>query len=90
MSLRCWDQRSGAHRWHPLFVAGQAWPTDRPLEVVLACSREQQADLELVLGEPVAEERAEVVFRGGVPVLRRRSAGEAAVEPWEQQPAPCR
>ena len=88
VSLRCWDQRSGAHRWHPLFVAGPAWPTDRALEVVLACSREQQRSLELVLGEPVAEERAEVVFRDGVPVLRRRPAGEAAVEPWPRQPAP--
>ncbi|MFM7267775.1 MAG: Hsp70 family protein [Cyanobium sp.] len=88
--LRCWDQRLGAHRWHPLFVAGQPWPTEQPLELVLACSRNAQVDLELVLGEPQAEERAEVVFRGGVPVLRRRPAGEAAVEAWAEQPPPQR
>ena len=88
VSLRCWDQRSGTHRWHPLFLAGQAWPTEHPLELVLACSQDQQTALELVLGEPAAEERAEVVFRGGVPVLRRRPAGEAAVEAWADQPAP--
>ena len=82
VSLRCWDQRSGTHRWQPLFVAGQPWPTDAPLEMVLACSRDGQASLELVLGEPVSESRAEVVFEAGVPVLRKRAAGSARVQPW--------
>ncbi|MFM7267922.1 MAG: Hsp70 family protein [Cyanobium sp.] len=86
--LRCWDQRLGAHRWHPLFLAGQPWPTEQPLELVLACSRDAQDSLELVLGEPRSEERAEVVFRQGVPVLRLRPAGEVAVDAWEQQPPP--
>lgn len=88
VSLRCWDQRLGAHRWHPLFVAGQPWPSAQPLELVLACSRDGQQELELVLGEPAAEERGEVVFRDGLPVLRRRPAGEARVEPWGVQPRP--
>jgi len=88
VSLRCWDRRSGTHRWHPLFVAGQGWPTEAPLELVLACSRDGQASLELVLGEPLDQQRAEVVFEAGVPVLRRRPAGEAPVEPWPSQPAP--
>jgi hypothetical protein len=60
VSLRCWDRRSSAHRWHPLFMAGQSWPTEQPLELVLACSRDGQEELELVLGEPLPEERAEV------------------------------
>lgn len=88
VSIRCWDQRSGEHRWHPLFQAGQAWPSERPLELVLACSREHQEALELVLGEPSDEERSEVVFVDGLPRLRRRPAGMAAVCPWEQQPKP--
>jgi molecular chaperone DnaK (HSP70) len=88
VALRCWDQRLGAHRWQPLFMAGQPWPTEQPLELVLACSRDQQQALELVLGEPVAEERAEVVFRDGLPVLRRRPAGDPDVEAWSRQPAP--
>ncbi|MFN7229117.1 MAG: Hsp70 family protein [Synechococcaceae cyanobacterium] len=87
VSLRCWDRRSGAHHWHPLFVAGQSWPTDQPLELVLACSHDGQQQLELVLGEPLAEERAEVVFDGGLPRLLRRPAGEKAVDPWPG-PAP--
>ena len=82
VSLRCWDRRSSRHHWHPLFLAGQTWPTERPLELLLACSREGQEALELVLGEPLPEERGEVVFQGGLPVLRRRPAGSAAVQPW--------
>jgi len=40
-----------------------------------------------VLGEPGQEQRSEVVFVDGCPVLRRQRAGSVAVEPWEQQPA---
>ena len=88
VSLRCWDQRSAEHRWHPLFVAGQPWPSTHPLELVLACSSPQQSQLELVLGEPASDERREVVFVDGLPVLRRRPAGSPRVIPWEQQPQP--
>ena len=86
VSLRCWDQRSGRHHWHPLFVAGQSWPTEAPLELVLACSHDGQERMELVLGEPLPEERAEVVFVDGLPQLRQRQAGACRVEPWSQQP----
>ena len=42
--------------------------------------------MELVLGEPSEEERSEVVFVDGLPVLRRRPAGTAAVQAWPEQP----
>ena len=87
VSLRCWDQRSGEHRWHPLFLAGQPWPSEQPLQLRLSCSRPEQAELELVLGEPQPEERSEVVFVNGLPVLRRQAAGRAAVQAWAEQPA---
>ena len=86
VSLRCWDQRSAEHRWHPLFLAGQPWPSEQPLQLVLGCSRSGQSNLELVLGEPQPEERSEVVFVDGLPVLRRQSAGTARVDPWPLQP----
>ncbi|MCP9888323.1 Hsp70 family protein [Cyanobium sp. ATX 6A2] len=86
VSLRCWEQRSGRHHWHPLFMAGQSWPTDQPLDLVLACSRDGQQELELVLGEPLDEQRREVVFEAGLPVLRSRGAGAAGVQPWDQRP----
>lgn len=87
VSLRCWEQRSSRHLWHPLFVAGQSWPTDRPLELVLACSQDGQEALELVLGEPISDQRSEVVFQNGLPVLRPRKAGDTRVTPWTRQPA---
>jgi molecular chaperone DnaK (HSP70) len=86
VALRCWDRRSQTHHWHPLFVAGQSWPTDQPLEVVLACSSDNQQALQLVLGEPDPGQRAEVVYVDGLPVLRQRPAGSPAVTPWAQQP----
>lgn len=84
--LRCWDQRSRCHRWHPLFQAGQLWPTPQPLELVLACSDPNQSTVELVLGEPLPEERGEVVFAQGVPMIRARQAGAPAVQRWNQEP----
>ena len=87
VSLRCWDQRAGSHRWHPLFLPGQGWPSEQPLELVLGCSQDGQGQLELVLGEPEPDDRAEVVFEAGVPVLRPRPAGQARLVPWQQQPA---
>lgn len=84
VSLRCWEQRSGRHHWHPLFVAGQSWPTDQPLELVLACSCDGQQELELMLGDPLDEQRREVVFEAGLPVLRSRNAGAVGVQPWAQ------
>jgi molecular chaperone DnaK (HSP70) len=87
VSLRRWDLRSEGYRWHPLFLPGQSWPTGQPLELVLACSRDGQRQLDLVLGEPLDERRNEVVFRNGLPELSKRPAGEIRVEPWARQPA---
>jgi molecular chaperone DnaK (HSP70) len=86
VSLRFWDQRSRCHLWHPLFQAGQLWPTPQPLELVLASSEEDQSALELVLGEPMPQERAEVVFENGLPVIRPRPEGAAPVRPWSEPP----
>ena len=82
VSLRTWDRRLGGHRWHPLFLPGQSWPTEQPLELVLACSATGQSAIELVLGEPESEQRHEVIYRDGIPMLRQRPAGEASVRPW--------
>lgn len=86
ISLRCWDQRLGDHRWHPLFLPGQSWPTEQPLELVLACSSAEQTELELVLGEPDSAPRHEVIYRDGVPMLRSQPAGPAVVNPWPDAP----
>jgi molecular chaperone DnaK (HSP70) len=84
--LRFWDQRSRCHLWHPLFVAGQPWPTTQPLELRLACSKEKQSELELVLGAPLGDDRPEVVFVDGVPVIRLVQPGSPRVRPWDREP----
>ena len=82
VSLRIWDQRSQQHRWHPLFVAGQPWPSPQPFELVLAASRDDQAELELVFGEPSAERRFSVIEVNGVPTLQREEEGDLRHQPW--------
>ena len=82
VSLRFWDQRSEQHIWHPIFLAGQPWPTSSPLEVVLAASRTDQEKLELVLGEPEPQGGHEVIYVNGLPTLRLKSEAEARVTPW--------
>ncbi|MFL0733073.1 MAG: Hsp70 family protein [Prochlorococcus sp.] len=81
VSLRCWDQRSKRHHWHPLFVAGQPWPTTNPLELVLAASQVDQLQLEVVLGEPDSQESHEVIYIDGIPTLQASSA-ERRIDHW--------
>jgi molecular chaperone DnaK (HSP70) len=85
VAVRCWDRRSSCHRWHPLYVGGQAWPTEEPLELILACSRDGQEAIEIVLGEPLQQRRTEVVFQDGLPQLQKRSSLAQEVAPWPQQ-----
>ena len=68
--LRCWDRRTSSHHWHPLFVPGQAWPSDQPLTLVLAAGESDQQGIDLVLGEPDNRSRHDVVFVNGLPTLR--------------------
>ncbi|MCB4407446.1 Hsp70 family protein [Synechococcus sp. MU1642] len=82
VSLRFWDQRSNSHRWHPLFVAGQPWPSPAPLELVLAASRSGQHSLELVLGEPIPQGSNSVIFVDGLPTLQEQTDGEVSHQPW--------
>ena len=67
ISLRCWNRRSHAHHWHPLFLRGQPWPSSQPLELVLSASSPDQSSVELVLGEAQPQMRHEVVMVDGLP-----------------------
>ncbi|MGB1417048.1 MAG: Hsp70 family protein [Synechococcus sp.] len=82
VSMQVWDRRSREHRWQPLYVAGQPWPSRDPLELVLAASRDGQTSVELVLGEPTGGDRHEVVYVDGVPTLRNRSHGPTQHQSW--------
>ncbi len=70
VSLRCWNKKNKKHIWHPLFLAGQPWPTNKPLEIILAASINNQLSIDLILGEPQEEGSNEVVFINGIPTLK--------------------
>ena len=86
ISLRCWDRRSNRHHWHPLFVAGQPWPSSQPFELVLSASAVEQTTIEFVLGEPELEARHEVRLIDGLPQVIERNPNAAEVK---ERPSPC-
>ena len=56
--------------WHPLFLAGQTWPTNKPLEIILAASINNQSSIDLIIGEPQEEGSNEIVYINGLPTLK--------------------
>ncbi len=82
VALRYWDRRQQAYCWHPLYWAGQPWPTESPLQIRLAPAHAHQSALELVLAEVSADLRREVVFVDGQPQLLEEQAPAATMDPW--------
>jgi len=82
VALRYWDRRQQAYCWHPLYWAGQTWPTESPLQIRLAPAHARQPALELVLAEVSADLRREVVFVDGQPRLLEEQAPPASMSPW--------
>ena len=70
VSLRCWNKKNQKHIWHPLFLAGQTWPTSKPLEIILAASVNDQLCIDLIIGEPQEEGSNEIVYINGLPTLK--------------------
>ncbi len=70
VSLRCWNKKNEKHIWHPLFLAGQTWPTNKPLEIILAASIDNQLSIDLIIGEPQEEGSNEIVYINGLPTLK--------------------
>ncbi len=70
VSLRCWNKKNEKHIWHPLFLAGQTWPTNKPLEIILAASINSQLSIDLIIGEPQEEGTNEIIYTNGLPTLK--------------------
>ena len=86
VSLRCWDQKKNSYMWHPLFLAGQPWPTSKPLEVILAASKINQTEIELKIGEPQFEGSYEVIYIDGIPTIKTSSIAPN-IKLWENSNA---
>ncbi len=76
ISLRFWDKTNKRQFWHPLFIAGQTWPTTAPLKLIISASKNEQKEFELVFGEPQSGENHEVVYKNGIPTLKQISSNE--------------
>ncbi len=85
ISLRCWDQRSAAHIWHPLFLPGQTWPTSSGLEIVLSTSKNNQREIELILGEINLKGTNEVIYINGMPTIKQINPSLAPKQ-WSEIP----
>ncbi len=73
VSLKCWNKKNEKHIWHPLFLAGQTWPTNKPLEIILAASINNQLAIDLIIGEPEEEGSHEIIYIDGLPTLKKRN-----------------
>jgi molecular chaperone DnaK (HSP70) len=75
--VRYWNRRHNCHSWHPIIKAGQAYPMETPVELLLGASLENQPSIELILGELGAEaDQTEVYFDGDRLVTRRIGANQ--------------
>ncbi len=80
--IRYWDRRNNCHRWHPLIKAGQPYPMQNPVELVLGASLDNQPSIELIIGELGTETtQTEVYFDGDRLVTRSLTSSQTQVQP---------
>lgn len=80
--IRYWDHRNKCHSWHPIIKAGQPYPMNDSVEMVLGASIDNQPRIELVIGELGEESnQTEVYFDGDRLVTRRVGASQTMVQP---------
>jgi molecular chaperone DnaK (HSP70) len=79
--IRYWNRRKNAHAWHPIINSGQPYPMEKPVELVLGASVDNQPSIELIIGELGTERGAmEVYFDGDKLITRSLGNGETSVQ----------
>jgi molecular chaperone DnaK (HSP70) len=73
--VRYWDKRQNAHNWHPIIQSGQAYPLSAPVELTLGASRENQPNIELIIGELGATTGGTEVYFDGDRLITRCLTG---------------
>ena len=73
--VRYWDKRVNAHSWHPIIQSGQAYPMANPVELTLGASRENQPNIELIIGELGATTGGTEVYFDGDRLITRCLTG---------------
>ena len=79
--IRYWDRRQNCHSWHPLIKAGQPYPMENSVELVLGASVDKQPSIELIVGELGTETvQTEVYFDGDRLVTRNLTGSQSPVQ----------
>lgn len=80
--IRYWDRKQNRHSWHPIIKTGQPYPMNRPVELVLGASIENQPSVELIIGELATETPGvEVYFDGDRLVTKKLGEDNTVVKP---------
>ncbi|MBE9029862.1 Hsp70 family protein [filamentous cyanobacterium LEGE 11480] len=79
--IRYWDRRIKAHNWHSIIRPGQPYPMNKPVELTLGASIEDQPQIELVIGELAGDNaQTEVYFDGDRLITRNLESSATAVK----------
>lgn len=79
--IRYWDRRLNAHNWHPIIKTGQPYPMEKPVELTLSASVENQPSIELIIGELADDtNQTEVYFDGDRLVTRNLATNQLNVQ----------
>ncbi len=70
VSIQCWDQKTNSHIWHPIFLPGQPWPTNKPMEIILAASKKNQLEIDIKIADYDVDEGHEVIYINGIPTIK--------------------
>lgn len=79
--IRYWNRRDQCHSWHPIIPQGQPYPMERPVELLLGASSENQPSIELIMGELGEESGGMEIFFEGDRLITRTTGGKATVQP---------
>lgn len=80
--IRYWNRKQNCHSWHPIIKTGQPYPMEKPVELILGASMENQPSIELIIGELGTDTGGyEVYFDGDRLVTRTVNARANIVQP---------
>ena len=85
ISIRLFNKREQKHFWHPIFYKGQTWPTEKPFELIIQASKDDQNIFEIIIGETLAKRNFDVIFENGLPKLSEFQNEEEVLK-WNKKP----
>ena len=82
ISIRLFKKKEKKHFWYPIFFKGQTWPTEKPFELILQGSKNDQTIFEIIIGETKEKKDFDIIFENGLPKLSDVQTDEE-IEKWE-------